>query len=88
VLSAHPDVAQVCIVPRTDPVMGEVGVAFVVPRRGGLSLPELRAFAAGMLADYKLPAELRVLEQLPLTSMEKVDRRALAALVTEPGSRS
>jgi acyl-CoA synthetase (AMP-forming)/AMP-acid ligase II len=68
--------------------MGEVGVAFVVPRGGldGPSLDELRGFAVGELADYKLPAELRVVEQLPLTSMEKVDRRALSAVVTEPGA--
>src|SRR5262249_17882006 len=32
VLSTHPDVAAVAIVPRADDVMGEVGVAFVVAR--------------------------------------------------------
>ncbi len=31
VLSAHPDVAAVAVVPRPDAVMGEVGVAAVVP---------------------------------------------------------
>lgn len=88
VLAAHPKVAQVCVVPRADPVMGEVGVAFIVPRGGldGPSLDELRGFAAGELADYKLPAELRVVDQLPLTSMEKIDRRALSAFVTERGA--
>ena len=85
VLAAHPKVAQVCIIARADPVMGEVGVAFVVPRGDGPSLDELRGYGAAELADYKLPAELRVVDQLPLTSMEKVDRRALAALVGESG---
>src|SRR5204863_3196576 len=32
VLSSHPAVAAVAIVPRVDPVMGEIGVAVVVPR--------------------------------------------------------
>ena len=32
VLSTHPDVAAVAIVPRADDVMGEIGVAVVVPR--------------------------------------------------------
>jgi acyl-CoA synthetase (AMP-forming)/AMP-acid ligase II len=87
VLAAHPAVAQVCVVPRTDAVMGEVGVAFVVARPGlkAPSLEELRAFAARELADYKLPAELRVVAELPLTSMEKVDRRALTRLVGDGG---
>ena len=32
VLSTHPDVAAVAVVPRADAVMGEIGVAVVVPR--------------------------------------------------------
>jgi acyl-CoA synthetase (AMP-forming)/AMP-acid ligase II len=62
-------------------VMGEVGVAFVVPR-AGLSPPtldSLRTFASDRLAAYKLPEELRLVDALPLTSMDKVDRRALEA---------
>src|SRR5207248_6594261 len=34
VLSTHPDVAAIAIVPRPDAVMGEIGVAVVVPRSG------------------------------------------------------
>ena len=47
VLSTHPDVAAIAIVPRPDAVMGEIGVAVVVPARPGASptLDELRAFA-------------------------------------------
>ena len=33
VLSTHPDLRAVAVVPRPDPVMGEIGVAVVVPRR-------------------------------------------------------
>jgi len=33
------------------------------------------------LAAYKLPAEVRIVDELPLTAMEKVDRRALRALI-------
>ncbi len=34
VLASHPAVAEVVITPRPDPVMGEIGVAVVVPRAG------------------------------------------------------
>jgi acyl-CoA synthetase (AMP-forming)/AMP-acid ligase II len=80
VLSTHPDVAAVAVASRPDPVMGEVGVAVVVARDATRppSLEALRAHAAGDLAAYKLPEELRVVEALPLTAMDKVDRRALA----------
>jgi acyl-CoA synthetase (AMP-forming)/AMP-acid ligase II len=85
VLSTHPEVAAVAVVPRPDPVMGEVGVAVLVPREPGASptLAALRDFARSRLAAYKLPDGIRVVDALPLTAMEKVDRNALAAAVRE-----
>ena len=79
VLAEHPDVAEVAVVPRPDPVMGEIGVAVVVPRSlgEGPALEELRAFAAPRLARYKLPERVEVVDALPRTPMEKVDRSAL-----------
>jgi acyl-CoA synthetase (AMP-forming)/AMP-acid ligase II len=63
--------------------MGEVGVAIVVPRPGG-PMPEvtqLRTFASDRLARYKLPDDVVVLHELPLTAGDKVDRRALERLI-------
>jgi acyl-CoA synthetase (AMP-forming)/AMP-acid ligase II len=83
VLADHPAVADVAIVPRPDEVMGEVGSAVVVLRPGAEApdLEALRAFAADRLAHHKLPEGLVVVDALPLTPMEKVDRRALHALL-------
>jgi acyl-CoA synthetase (AMP-forming)/AMP-acid ligase II len=82
VLSSHPAVAEIAIVPRPDATMGEIGVAVVVPRPGAEppTLADLRAHGAGRLASWKLPEALRVVDALPLTPMQKIDRRALAAL--------
>ncbi len=81
VLADHPAVAAVAVVPRPDDVMGEIGVAVVVVAEGAgaPSLDELRAFAAGRLGHHKLPERIAVVDELPLTPMEKVDRRALAS---------
>jgi acyl-CoA synthetase (AMP-forming)/AMP-acid ligase II len=86
VLADHPDVAAVAVVSRSDPVMGEVGVAVVVPRVGATppDLAALRQFASDRLARYKLPDDLVVLTSLPLTAGEKIDRRALERLIS-PG---
>jgi acyl-CoA synthetase (AMP-forming)/AMP-acid ligase II len=86
VLSTHPDLAAIAIVPRPDDVMGEVGVAVVVPRDPANvpTLEELRAFAAPNVAAYKLPEALVVRTELPLTVGEKVDRRALVAALDDP----
>jgi acyl-CoA synthetase (AMP-forming)/AMP-acid ligase II len=86
VLADHPDVAAVAVVGRDDPVMGEVGVAVVVPHpsRPSPDLSQLRAFAADRLARYKLPDDIIVLSALPLTAGDKVDRRALERLIAIP----
>jgi acyl-CoA synthetase (AMP-forming)/AMP-acid ligase II len=82
-LAAHPAIADMAIAPRADDVMGEVGVAVVVPREGKAppTVAELRAYAEDRLARYKLPEDILVVDALPLTAMEKLDRRALAAMV-------
>jgi len=80
-LAGHPAVAEVAVVPRPDAVMGEVGVAVVAVRPGAPapSLDDLRAWLADRLAAYKRPEALRLVDRLPLTPMQKVDRRALVA---------
>jgi acyl-CoA synthetase (AMP-forming)/AMP-acid ligase II len=81
VLMEHPSVAAVAIAPRPDDVMGEIGVAVVVPRGTAPSLDDLRRFATERLATYKLPEAIRIVDALPITSMEKLDRNALKRLV-------
>jgi len=82
VLGTHPAVADVAVAPRADDVMGEIGVAVVVPRAGATppSLADLRDFAADRLARWKLPEAIRVVDALPLTPMTKLDRAALVRL--------
>ncbi|HEV3226511.1 MAG TPA: AMP-binding protein [Acidimicrobiales bacterium] len=82
VLMEHPGVAAVAVSPRSNDVMGEIGVAVVVPQNPGAppTLDDLRAFAADRLAGYKLPEAIRIVDALPITSMEKLDRTALRAL--------
>ncbi len=83
VLREHPAVGEVAVVPRGDAVMGQVGVAVVVPSApdADLTLEGLRAFAARRLARHKIPEDLCVVDRLPLTSGQKVDRSALRKLV-------
>jgi acyl-CoA synthetase (AMP-forming)/AMP-acid ligase II len=79
VLADHPAVAEVAIAPKHDDLMGELWVAFVVvrPDAPAPSLADLREFASDTVSSYKLPDEVRVVDALPLTPMDKLDRRAL-----------
>jgi acyl-CoA synthetase (AMP-forming)/AMP-acid ligase II len=83
VLSTHPEVAAIAVVPRANDVMGEIGVAVVVPRDRAAppTLETLRDYATERLAAYKLPEAILTVDELPLTAGEKLDRRVLAATV-------
>lgn len=71
-------VEQVAVVAAADPVLGEVGVAFVVASPGQTpTLSEVRAHVGELLADYKRPDALELIDALPLTPMGKVDKLAL-----------
>jgi acyl-CoA synthetase (AMP-forming)/AMP-acid ligase II len=84
VLVEHPGVAAVAIVPRAHDVFGEIGVAVVVPSTGARppTLDELRNFGSARLASYKLPESIVVVDSLPLTTMDKLDRRGLRGSVS------
>jgi acyl-CoA synthetase (AMP-forming)/AMP-acid ligase II len=84
-ISDHPQVAEVAIVPRADEVMGEIGVAVVVPRNRNAppALDSVREHAANRLASWKLPEAIVVTDSLPLTPMQKIDRAALRDLASE-----
>ena len=81
VLATHPAVEAAAVVGIEAPVIGEIGVAFVVPAAGATpSLDDLRGLVRSRLADYKAPDRMVVVDELPLTAMLKVDKRALRAL--------
>jgi acyl-CoA synthetase (AMP-forming)/AMP-acid ligase II len=78
-LADHPDVREVAIIGVAAPVLGEIGVAFVVPESMGTppGLDTLRAWCRTRLADYKAPDRLVILEALPVSAGHKVDKHAL-----------
>ena len=79
VLVEHPDVDQAAVVGVPAPVLGEIGVAFLVVAPGSSppSLAVLRTWCEDRLADYKAPDRVVVVDALPLTSMLKVDKSRL-----------
>jgi len=84
VLASHPTVARVAVTGVPDDVLGEVGVAVVVPEVDATpELAALRAHCARSLSDYKAPDVLVVVDELPLTPMMKVDPKRLAALAED-----
>jgi long-chain acyl-CoA synthetase len=76
---------MVGVVGRADARLGEEVVAFVSLRPGAtVSEDELIAFARGKLSATKSPRELHIVSSIPLTSVGKLDRKALRALLAQP----
>lgn len=85
VLREHPKVALVGVIGIPDDVLGERGKAFIVPADPGdpPTAEDLKAFVAARIADYKTPDIVEIREELPLTSMFKVDKARLSTDVSD-----
>jgi malonyl-CoA/methylmalonyl-CoA synthetase len=79
-LNELPGVEESAVVGVPHPDLGEVGVAFVVPRTGvALSGEELLADLKGRLANFKIPKRCLVVTGLPRNAMGKVLKQSLRA---------
>lgn len=83
VLVEHPAVAVAGVVGKPDPVKGEEVVAFVQldPGQEAPSEQDLLEFAKNKLGKYKYPREVRIIENVPLTPVFKIDRKQLRTLL-------
>jgi fatty-acyl-CoA synthase len=80
VIYGHPAVAEVAVVGRPDERWGTVGVAYVVPRQGAaVDAAELIDYCRGELARFKVPREIRVVDELPHSAVGKLLRNRLRA---------
>ncbi len=81
VLERHPSVKAAGVVGMTDPVRGELPVAFVEMNDGGVFDEQvLKTFCRQSLAGYKVPRDIVRLDALPRNATGKVMRRELKAL--------
>lgn len=83
-LGGHPAIAACAVLgAAVDDRLGEIGVLFAVPRRDAsgvaatVDLADVRAFVKSALADYKAPDALVTVDELPLTSIGKIDKKML-----------
>jgi acyl-CoA synthetase (AMP-forming)/AMP-acid ligase II len=77
-LLRHPDVQQAAVIGIPDERLGEVGMAFVVPRPGADVTPEaIIAWSRDEMANYKVPRAVEVVDELPVNASGKVEKNVL-----------
>ncbi len=87
-LAEHPHVGQAAVVTAGDAADLRL-IAYVTPAAGAApAARDLRSHVAGLLPAYMVPAQVVVLDTLPLNTAGKIDRRSLpAAQVGDLGVR-
>lgn len=87
-LAEHPGVRHTCVVARKNSAGGTYLVGYVIPSAGheDLAEDEVKAWAAGHMVEYMVPAHVVVVDAFPLTANGKLDRAALPEPRTAPGS--
>lgn len=79
VLLNHPEIEQACCFVVPHEKLGEDIAAAVVLREGsGLDAKAIRAFAAGHLADFKVPRSVVILDEIPKGATGKIQRIGMA----------
>ncbi|UOY01765.1 AMP-binding protein [Blastococcus sp. PRF04-17] len=81
-LLAVPGVQEAAVVGRPDPMLGEVPVAFVLPRPGAeVTADALERSCADLLTPVKRPREVRIVAALPRSTLDKVAKAELRSLL-------
>jgi fatty-acyl-CoA synthase len=84
VVSSHPKVADCCVVGIPDEHFGEAVTAWVRVKGGcELDSDELMAFCQRRIARYKTPSDIRWVQEFPLTSNGKIDRKRIRQIEVE-----
>ena len=82
VLYTHPDISEVAAVGVADEYRGEVVRACVTLRDGASTTSdELLEFCRQELAKYKVPAKIDILDEIPKTTVGKIDKSAVRELL-------
>ena len=77
-VNRHPKVLMSAGIGVPDPLLGEVGWLYVIPRPGSaLTEAEVRTWCGQHLADYKVPRQVVLRNTLPMTPAGKIHKAAL-----------
>jgi acyl-CoA synthetase (AMP-forming)/AMP-acid ligase II len=84
ILMRHPEISAAAVAPVPDPVRGdEVFACLTVTDPSPAKAEAIVAWALGQMAYYKVPGYIAFVDELPLTSTQKIQRATLKALAAK-----
>ncbi|GAA1993681.1 class I adenylate-forming enzyme family protein [Amycolatopsis minnesotensis] len=85
VLTGFPGIAMAAGIGVPDPVLGEIGRYYVVPRDPAAELDqeEILAYCRERLAGYKVPRQLLIVAELPMTPAGKIAKAVLRERISQ-----
>ena len=84
ILYTHPKIMHAAMVGVADRRVGERNCLCVIPKPGqSVTFGEIITHLKGQVADYKLPEEMHIVEELPFTATGKLKRHVLADRVAK-----
>ena len=86
VIAVVPGVREAAVVAKRHPMLDEVPVVFIIPQGGIERAPpglhdNIMAACRAALADFKVPREIRFLEEMPRSTLEKVAKAELRKML-------
>jgi carnitine-CoA ligase len=83
-----PEVGEVAVVAKPHKMLDEVPVAFILPRGGRAAAPpdlaeRVLAACRAKLASFKVPHEVRLVDELPRSTLEKIAKAELRKLLQD-----
>jgi len=86
VIAVVPGVREAAVVAKKHPMLDEVPVAFIIPQAGVERAPKdlhdtVLAACRNSLADFKVPREIRFVDELPRSTLEKVAKAELRKML-------
>ncbi|UGY27662.1 AMP-binding protein [Bradyrhizobium septentrionale] len=86
VIAVVPGVREAAVVAKKHPMLDEVPVVFIIPQTGVAALPadlhdKVMAACRSALADFKVPREIRFVDEMPRSTLEKVAKAELRKML-------
>ena len=86
VIAVIPGVREAAVVAKKHPMLDEVPVVFIIPQDGVAKMPadlhdKVLATCKSALADFKVPREIRFVDDMPRSTLEKVAKAELRKML-------